>query len=148
MKTVILEDDYKSFLNFSMSQQAMMPQNPVQVNIIDKKFNEDFMKLGHKICDHERIEELSGFARRPSPYRFDEVIYNAENSTACGMKVNHFPYWRIHPWEQWEDGFIEFFIRMEGPTNGNEIFIWQNIRMKYLKKIIEQFAFKMEYWKF
>jgi hypothetical protein len=147
MKRVILDDNAKEFLNYTVAYQAMNVHNPMQVEVIDEKFNEDFIKLGHKLCEYERIEELSGWSRRPSILKFEEVIHKAETAIKCGMKINHFPQWKIHPWEQWEDGFIEFYIRMDGLTGGNEIFIWQDVRMKHLKKIINQFAFKMEYWK-
>ena len=79
--------------------------------------------------------------------KFDEVIHKAETAIKCGMKINHYPTWKINPWEQWEDGYIEFFIRMDGLTGGNEIFIWQDIRMKHLPKILKTFAYKLEYWK-
>ena len=147
MQKIILTDDYKGFRDYSVAYQAMNVHHPIQVNVIDEKFNEDFMRLGHKICEYERVEELSGWARRPSLEKFENVIHNAETSVACGMKVNHYPQFRMNPWEQWEDGFIEFFIRMDGNTKGNEIFIWQDIRMKHLSKIIKEFAYKLEYWK-
>lgn len=147
MKRNILDENIQEFIDYSVAHQAMNVHNPVQLNIIDEKFNEDFMKFGHKISEHERIEELSGWSRRPSKLKFEEVIHKAQTAVACGMKVNHYPTWKINPWEQWEDGYIEFFIRMDGPTSGNEIFIWQDIRMKHLKKIIKEFAYKMEYWK-
>ena len=147
MQRVILDDNYKAFRDYSVAYQAMNTYNPVQVEVIDEKFYDDFMKFGHKICEYERVEELSGMARRPSPLKFDDVIHKAETGIKCGMKVNHYPTWKINPWEQWEDGFIEFFIRMDGPTLGNEIFIWQDVRMKYLPKIIKEFAYKLEYWK-
>jgi hypothetical protein len=125
----------------------MNVHHPIQVEVIDEKFNEDFMRLGHKLCEYERVEELSGFKRRSSTLKFEEVIHNAPTAIKCGMKINHYPSWKINPWEQWEDGYIEFFIRMDGLTGGNEIFIWQDIRMKYLKKILKEFAFKLEYWR-
>jgi hypothetical protein len=105
------------------------------------------MRLGHKLCEYERVEELSGMARRESKLKFEEVIHNAPTAIKCGMKINHYPTWKINPWEQWEGGFIEFFIRMDGLTGGNEIFIWQDVRMKYLPKILKTFAYKLEYWK-
>ena len=147
MQIVILDDDIQKFIDYSVAYQAMNIYNPVQVEVIDEKFYDDFMKFGHKICEYERIEELSGMARRESKLKFEEVIHKAETGIKCGMKINHYPHWKINPWEQWEDGFIEFFIRMDGVTGGNEIFIWQDVRMKYLKKILKEFAFKLEYWK-
>jgi hypothetical protein len=147
MQRVILDDNSKEFIDYTVAYQAMNVHHPMQVNVIDENFYDDFMKFGHKICEHERIEELSGWSRRPAPFKFEEVIGYANTAIACGMKINHFPQWKVNPWEQWEDGYIEFFIRMDGPTKGNEIFIWQDIRMKYLKKIVNEFAFKMEYWR-
>ena len=147
MQTVILEDDYKKFIDYSVAHQAMNVHHPIQVEVIDEKFNEDFMRLGHKLCEYERVEELSGMARRESKLKFDEVIHKAPTAIKCGMKINHYPTWKINPWEQWEDGYIEFFIRMDGLTGGNEIFIWQDIRMKHLPKILKTFAYKLEYWK-
>jgi hypothetical protein len=147
MQKVILQDNYKEFIDYSVAHQAMNVHHPIQVEVIDEKFNGDFMKFGHKICDHERIEELSGWQRRPSQLKFEDVIDRAHTAIKCGMKVNHFPQWKINPWDQWEDGYIEFYIRMDGFTPGNEIFIWQDIRMKKLPKILKEFAFKLEYWK-
>jgi hypothetical protein len=147
MQRTILDDNYKQFIDYTLAYQAMNVHHPMQVNVTDENFYDDFMKFGHKICEYERIEELSGWSRRPSQLKFEKVIDKASTAVACGMKINHFPQWKMNPWEQWEDGFIEFFIRMDGLTGGNEIFIWQDIRMKYLKKIVNEFAFKMEYWK-
>jgi hypothetical protein len=147
MQRVILDDEIKKFIDYSIAYQAMNTYNPVQIEVIDEKFNEDFMKLGHKLCEYERVEELSGLQRRSSTLKFEEVIHKSETAIKCGMKINHYPHWKINLWEQWEDGFIEFFIRMDGLTGGNEIFIWQDVRMKYLKKILKEFAFKLEYWK-
>jgi len=147
MQTVILDTDFKKLIDYSVAHQAMNVHHPLQVEVIEEKFNEDFMRFGHKICEYERVEELSGMARRESKLKFDEVIHKAPTAIKCGMKINHFPTWKINPWEQWEDGYIEFFIRMDGLTGGNEIFIWQDIRMKHLPKILKTFAYKLEYWK-
>jgi len=147
MQTVILDTDFKKLIDYSVAHQAMNVHHPLQVEVIEEKFNEDFMRFGHKICEYERVEELSGMARRESKLKFDEVIHKAPTAIKCGMKINHYPTWKINPWEQWEDGYIEFFIRMDGLTGGNEIFIWQDIRMKHLPKILKTFAYKLEYWK-
>ncbi len=147
MQRVLLESDYKKVIDYSKAYQAMNIYNPLQLEVVDEKFNEDFMKFCHKICEYERIEELSGMARRTSSLKFTEVIHNSPTAIKCGMKINHYPQWKSQPWEQWEDGYIESFIRMDGLTGGNEIFIWQDIRMKYLPKILKEFAYKLEYWK-
>lgn len=146
MKRVILDDDYRKFIDYSIAYQTMNVSNPIQVEIIDENFNEEFIKFGHKICEYERIEELSGFQRKSSTLKFEEVIHKASTSSKCGMKINHFPQYKMLPWEQWGNGYIEFFIRMDGITGGNEIFIWQDIPMRYLTKIIKKFAYKLEYW--
>jgi hypothetical protein len=146
METKIVTD-IEEVINYSLSYQAMNPHHQLQIEVINKEDNSEFLTFCHSIAEIEFVDELSGFQRkRSNTLKFEDVIGKAPTGIKCGMKVNHFPQYKIDNWEKWEDGYIQVYIRMDSNVKGNEWFIWQYIRMKHLPEILNQFQDKLEYF--
>lgn len=145
METKIVTNP-KELFDYSIAYQAMNPHHPIQVETIDPSINEEFMDYCHNLCEIEKVEELSGWARKPSSLKFEDVISKAPTAIKCGMKINHFPQWKIDDWEKWENGYIQVYIRMDSDVKGNEWFVWQYIRMNHLDTILNQFVDRLEYF--
>ena len=147
METKIVTD-IEEVINYSLSYQAMNPHHPIQIEVIEKSEYKEFLEFCHQLAEYEFIDELSGgFSRkRSNTLKFKDVINNSPTGLKCGMKVNHFPQWKIEEFEKWSDGYIQAFIRMDSNVKGNEWFIWQYIRMNHLEEILTKFQDKLEYF--
>jgi len=147
METKIVTDT-EEVINYSLSYQAMNPHHPIQIEVIEKSDYKEFLEFCHLLVEYEYIDELSGgFARkRSNTLKFEDVINNSPTGLKCGMKVNHFPQWKMEEFEKWPDGYIQCYIRMDSNVKGNEWFIWQYIRMNHLEEILNQFQGKLEYF--
>lgn len=113
-----------------------------QIEIIDKTKNADFLIFCDKLSDFTFVDELGGksYTRR---YRIDknlnDVIHKADTGISCGIKVIKNPLIKLSEWEEWEDGYIEGFIRMDSDIKGIEWFVWQYIKMSKLSIILNEF---------
>jgi len=145
METKIVTD-IEEVINYSLSYQAMNPHHPIQIEVIEKSEYKEFLEFCHQLAEYEFIDELSGFQRkRSTTLKFVDVIDKATTGK-CGMKVNHFPQYKMEEFEKWTDGYIQVYIRMDSDVKGNEWFIWQYIRMNHLKEILTKFQDKLEYF--
>jgi hypothetical protein len=146
METKIVTD-IEEVINYSLSYQAMDTHNPIQIEVIEKSDYKEFLEFCHQLAEYEYIDELSGIQRkRSNTLKFEDVINKAPTGIKCGMKVNHFPQWKIEEFEKWPDGYIQAYIRMDSNVKGNEWFIWQYIRMNHLEEILTKFQDKLEYF--
>jgi len=120
-----------------------------QINILDANKMRYFLEFCEKLSMYSYVDELGGippnhkksdFVRR---YRIDkelkDIIHNAHTSIVCGLKIVKNPLSRISYWEEWKDGYIEVFARMDGDKKGVDWFSWQYIRISNLKIILEKF---------
>ncbi len=151
MRTEIIglePEGIEKFINYTLSYQTFNPYHPVQVDVIDPQYYEEFLELCHSLQEYEFIDELSGgWARKRSKtLKFEDVIHKADTGIKCGMTVIHSPQYNMEFWENWEGGYIECFIRMDSDTKGNEWFIWQYIRMNHLNQIVEKMGDKLSYF--
>lgn len=145
METKIV-NDVEEVINYSKSYQALNPHHPIQLEVIDKQDYTEFLTFCHNLAEIEHIDELSGWSRKRSGKKFEDIIHKAPTGLKTGMKINHFPQYRMDEWEKWPDGYIQGYIRMDSDVKGNELFIWQYIRMNHLEEILTKFQGKLEYF--
>lgn len=146
METKIV-NDVEEVINYSKSYQALNPHHPIQIEVMNAEDYNQFLTFCHNLSEIEYIDELSGWSRKRSDkLKFEDVIHKTPTGLKCGMKVNHFPQWRMDEWEKWPDGYIQSYIRMESDVKGNELFIWQYIKMSHLEEILNKFQGKLEYF--
>jgi hypothetical protein len=147
MRNKIL-DEPKELINYSYAYQIRNLHHPVQVDVINEKDYREFLTFCHALAEYEFIDELSGGGarKRSSTLKFEDVIHKSDTGIRCGMKINHFPQYRMDIWETWQGGYIECFIRMDSETKGNEWFIWQYIRMNHLETILKRFPTRLSWF--
>ena len=139
-------NDVEEAINYSLSYQALNQHHPIQIEVINPEDYQEFLTFCHNLAEIEQIDELSGWSRKRSDKKFEDVIHKAPTGLKTGMKINHFPQYRIDEWEKWPDGYIQSYIRMDSDVKGNEWFIWQYIRMSHLEEILNKFQGKLEYF--
>lgn len=120
-----------------------------QINVINRSIFKEFMKFCNKLAEKQIIDELGGipegetkreFIRRyPINIPFETVIENAETGTVCGIKIVPNPTIKMNDYENWDGGYIEAFIRMNGNEDYVDWFVWQYIKIKHLKTILNKF---------
>lgn len=113
-----------------------------QIEIIDKNKMSNFLLFCENLSSISRIDELGGrenIRRYPIDKELNDIIYKADTSIVCGIKVVKTPLMNIMEYESWNDGYIEGFARMDSDVKRIEWFSWQYIKMKHLKTILEEF---------
>lgn len=125
-----------------------------QINTISNEYNADFLRHCKKFSYKTYVDGLGGnskyakghYRRYPIPdLGLEDVIHNSHTAIGgCGIKLVYYPLSKFTEWDNWPDGYIEGFIRMDGnPPESNEWFVWQYIPMKHLNEIIEPFKDKL-----
>lgn len=117
----------------------------LQLNTVKPSYNAKILEKLHNISDFEFVDAIGG-SKAPDGVRryranktFDDVIQYAETGIVCGIKIVHSPLMKIHEWDNWEGGYIEGFIRMDGDIEHSEYFIWSYTRMSKLRELLEEF---------
>ncbi len=123
----------------------------IQLNVEDNNTENiiDFLKFCQPLAVYFFIDALGGPKTSSDMRRetiddrsFDDVIeqINHKDSFAfSGMKIFHKSSFSISPWEKWENGYIEIFLRTNAKTDTdyNELFIWMYIRIEHLEVILD-----------
>lgn len=124
----------------------------IQLNVEDSSPEKiiDFLSFCKPLTEHLFIDALGGpktssFMRRETieDRSFEDVkkqINNEGSFIFSGMKIFHKSSYSISPWEKWDDGYIEIFLRTDAKTDPdyNELFIWMYIRIMHLEDILNQ----------
>jgi hypothetical protein len=137
----IIDNNQRSFYNFD-----------TQINICEDSRDDEmkFTEYLYSMTEHKRIDyldcsEYSG--RRATNLVLGDIKdYYTSPSYACGIKIIHRPVMYVHPWDKWEDGHIEGFIRFSKNGMGNDYFVWTYIRMEKLMDIIKTFKSSLCIW--
>lgn len=123
--------------------------NP-QIEIMDSKYNADFLNHCEQFSSYTYVDGLggkgkSGFSRHNIPgKKLQDVIHMAETGIACGIKIVANPIMKVQPYEKWENGYIEGFIRMDADDGEtHEWLVWQYIQMEKLDDVINPFRDKL-----
>lgn len=115
--------------------------NSIQFETIDDKYNKEFLEYCMNISYNCIKQEMKGFSRGETDKSYDYILDKSSDALKCGMKTIHNPISKIYEWEDWEDGYIQAFVRTSG-----DYFIWCIIKMDKLRDILEKFSGKLKYW--
>lgn len=126
---------------------------PPQLDTIDNSINAEFITYLWSIADIKRIDALGGTESKSGFRRYDisdlvkieDIIHMAPTGLAAGIKVTKYPLSKIMSYDEWENGYIEGFIRMNSDNRRfGEYFIWTYIKMDKLRDILEKYGDKLE----
>lgn len=140
-------ENIDSFIQHTLDYQAINPMASVQCDIGDSKNDKEFVKYLCGIADVIIPQELTGMRREETDLTHEDIIelITPKNSLKSGIKINHKPYWKIREWEEWEEGYIEGFIRI-CPRDKPDYFIWTYIKMDHLRPLLEKWKDKLHYY--
>jgi hypothetical protein len=142
-------DNPREIVNNIKSNSKVRSYYTAQINVVDKNLFKEFTKFCNNLAKKQIIDELGGvpegeskreFIRRYSVnIPFEVAVENAETGIACGIKIVPNPTIKMNDYENWDGGYIESFIRMDGNESYTDWFIWQYIEMKHLETILSKF---------
>lgn len=115
--------------------------NP-QIEIRDKNKMSDFLNFCEVLSEYSYIDELGrtdSMQRKRTNLNLNDVVYKANTSIVCGIKIVKYPLFKLHEWEKWEDGYINIYARMDADEKFVEWFVWQYLKMDKLKIILKKF---------
>lgn len=98
----------------------------------------EFLKFIDEIADYTFIDELKGIARESTNLNIKDIIHNVYDSW-LGIKVVKNPISKFSPWENWNDGYVEGYCRMDGNDINHDWFVFCYIKMNKLKEILEKY---------
>lgn len=152
MKSITVSDDIIDVTIQRTMDFEARHGSTLQIDITDKNMNEPFLRRLHELAEITRIDALGGskapdnFRRYEVDKKFEDVIQHAHTGIKTGIKVCHRPMMKFREWEQWPDGYIEGFTRMDGDKEHHEYFIWTYIKMENLHTILEEFKDELKYY--
>lgn len=91
-------------------------------------------------------EELKSYRREPTEKSIDyikDLTTNKKNNTYVGVKFKFLQYSSFAIYEEWEGGYMEFFLRVSSSEH-IDYFIWCYLKMKHLEKVYNRFNFTFD----
>lgn len=134
--------DVPEFIEMTKEYQIQNPYRQVQSDISNNSHAKEFIKYLCDISDVIFCDELYSFKRNRTEKTYQEIIemIKPENVSKTGIKINHYPMFKIFDHEKWEGGYIEGFIRIYGHT---DYFIRTYSKMNNLEKLLKKFKNKL-----
>lgn len=138
-----------AYINYSKLLNKNDKYANIQVNIENRKDDREFTEFLVSIADIVKPQELISIARQETTLSVDDILSktNEKTSLLAGIKIVHYTWVKLHDYENWEDGYIEGFLRIS-EKNEPDYFIWTYIRMEHLKDILTTFQNKLVYYGF
>lgn len=122
MKAVtVTNDNVSQAVRYSLKYETLHNGNHCQFKLTDKSKSTQFVQYLNTLSQHTFIDALGG-DKAPSSMRryrvtdlsFDEAVQGIKISSCvmgAGIKTVYTPFIKSSPWETWDGGYIEGYIR-------------------------------------
>lgn len=148
--------DYTEFelgriIEYNLGKRSRDIRFNVQLNVTDNSRFKEFIEYLHQLQEYEWVDQIdykkpNYFGREKTDLPVDHIYPFLDTGLSCGIKAEPTAIMQVHPWEKWENGFIEGFIRVNDAEPNIEYYYWCYIRMGYLNDIVSKFKDCMEMW--
>lgn len=137
------------FHNMNKTQQIIkksyeVSSDPYRSLQIDLKYNHlarEFMEHLISLADIVLRDELRSVHRTSTDKSVEWILNKIDHEDDLippGIKIVHNSRFTMAAYQQWEDGYIEGFLRIFGGLKNPDYFIWTYIRIKHLEEVIEK----------